>query len=544
MYGVTRRLGGTGGAPPVPTKRLKTGGGSGGGGNEPLKEVKQEAPHVDAGETYEVRYASSGEAEAALQLHGSEVQGKPVSVSVDPASKDGTKVLVSGLPAVVDCEELKAHFSGVGAVIYAGPPKKPGGKGPANGIGEVRYETPEEAQQAVSVLNGSVIEGATISAMLDQSSKDNSKLIITGLPSGLQWQELKDHCAQGGRVAYVNVKQGPPLTGAFGDQMEGEVRFDAAEHAQTAMQKLNGSVLGGRQIWIRADPNSKDHTRLIVTGFPQSIQWQELKDHFSSIGTVAFAQVKPSTSPQVFMPAPSGKPAMSYGGYGPWGGRLPPPPPMVGKGMYGKLGTQMYGKPVMMGGYYDLWYGQAAMAPNYGVWPGAGRPPAAQGGKGSTGWTGSSGGLGSGEVRFDNPSHAQTAINKLNGSLLQGCRLSVCADETSQDGSKVVVHGIPVGCQWQELKDHFSQIGQVAFASIVGPGEVRMESIEEAQRAVNLLDGAEVLGSVISVNMDRSSKDGTRLVVNNLPSSVNWQQMKDIFSQAGTVAFATRLEAR
>jgi len=126
---------------------------------------------------------------------------------------------------------------------------------------------------------------------------------------------------------------------------------------------------------------------------------------------------------------------------------------------------------------------------------------------------------------------------------MQGSKLTVTSDSNSQDGSKVVAYGVPASCQWQELKDHFAQVGQVAYANILapgGPGEVRMETAEEAQRALAMLHGADVMGCIITVAMDRCSKDGTRLIVGNLPPNINWQQMKDIFSQAGTVAFATR----
>merc|ERR1712151_1421811 len=42
----------------------------------------------------------------------------------------------------------------------------------------------------------------------------------------------------------------------------------------------------------RLDPHSKDNTRLIVTGIPPGMEWQELKDHFKPIGRVAHANVK------------------------------------------------------------------------------------------------------------------------------------------------------------------------------------------------------------------------------------------------------------
>merc|ERR1711862_105161 len=40
------------------------------------------------------------------------------------------------------------------------------------------------------------------------------------------------------------------------------------------------------------------------------------------------------------------------------------------------------------------------------------------------------------------------------------------AARDSQDGTKLMVKGFTPGTQWQELKDHFGQVGPVAFAAV------------------------------------------------------------------------------
>jgi len=74
-------------------------------------------------------------------------------------------------------------------------------------IGEVRYDNPEHAQHAMSLLNGSTVGGAVIEVKQDMTSKDGTKLLVTGLPVGLDWQELKDHFGCVGTVAFCDVKQ-------------------------------------------------------------------------------------------------------------------------------------------------------------------------------------------------------------------------------------------------------------------------------------------------------------------------------------------------
>merc|ERR1719188_2024511 len=87
-------------------------------------------------------------------------------------------------------------------------------------------------------------------------------------------------------------------------------------------------------------------------------------------------------------------------------------------------------------------------------------------GKGAGGKGGGGGGTVSGEVRFDDPNDTAQALQTLNGSSLKGSQITLEMDPKSQDGTKLVVSGIPAGMQWQELKDHFSSIGTVAYAGV------------------------------------------------------------------------------
>lgn len=74
-------------------------------------------------------------------------------------------------------------------------------------------------------------------------------------------------------------------------------------------------------------------------------------------------------------------------------------------------------------------------------------------------------GFRSAEVRFNNPAHAMTAVSAA-GLVLHGRVLQLHLDQTSKDGSKVVVRGLAPGTHWIELKTLFSQIGPVAFVQI------------------------------------------------------------------------------
>jgi len=243
---------------------------------------------------------------------------------------------------------------------------------------EVRFDDPAACQQAIAMLNNTDLGGNNINVQLDMKSQDQTRLIASNLHPALEWQEVKDYFSQAGRVAFVEVhgqkKHGPKLTG--------EIRYDTSQHAHAALQILQGSTMeGGGQIQIDMDPSSKDRTKLLVSNLPPGTGWQDLKDHFAQIGSpVAYAGIN----------APGGC---------------------------------------------------------------------------------------RGEVRYDDPSHAMIAMRTLNGSMLCGSQIFIQADPFSQDGSKLIVSGIGSNVAWQELKDHFGQVGQVAFANTVpakGGGKGKM----------------------------------------------------------------------
>jgi len=78
------------------------------------------------------------------------------------------------------------------------------------------------------------------------------------------------------------------------------------------------------------------------------------------------------------------------------------------------------------------------------------------------------------EVRFEDAASARNAANVLNGSILGGAALTVTLDSNSPDMTKVNVANVPAGIEWQKLKDHFKQCGNVCFVQINGssPGRV------------------------------------------------------------------------
>eukprot|EP00928_Gymnodinium_smaydae_P026552 TRINITY_DN20817_c0_g1_i1.p1 TRINITY_DN20817_c0_g1~~TRINITY_DN20817_c0_g1_i1.p1 ORF type:complete len:357 (+),score=97.80 TRINITY_DN20817_c0_g1_i1:70-1140(+) len=312
-----------------------------------------------SGNSAEVRFESSRSARNALNtMQGSLLQGSPLKLEMDPNSKDQTRLLVSGIPTDIEWQEVKDHFAQVGNLAFVqihGHERR----GP-KGVGEVRYESAEGAQMAMQALDGSVMMGNQISVQLDKSSKDGSKLIVTRLPAGIGWQDLKDHFKQvGGDLAYVGInKDGGPRWG--------EVRYEDPSHAQIALQALQGSSLGGYNIQIEFAPGSQDGTKLHVTKIGPGVEWQELKDHFGQIGTVAFSQVHKEQSfkqqlQQMGLPPQFMQMAKGGGGFGGFDNMMAMAPMMMAMGAMMGQGCGMN-----MGKGYGKWGGN-------GGWKGKGK---------------------------------------------------------------------------------------------------------------------------------------------------------------------------
>eukprot|EP00746_Dinoflagellata_sp_MGD_P111920 gnl/MRDRNA2_/MRDRNA2_48749_c0_seq1.p1 gnl/MRDRNA2_/MRDRNA2_48749_c0~~gnl/MRDRNA2_/MRDRNA2_48749_c0_seq1.p1 ORF type:complete len:236 (+),score=46.83 gnl/MRDRNA2_/MRDRNA2_48749_c0_seq1:37-744(+) len=155
-----------------------------------------------------------------------------------------------------------------------------------------------------------------------------------------------------------------------------------------------------------------------------------------------------------------------------------------------------------------------------------------------------------GEVRFDDPEDAEKAVQELDGSSLKGAQINVWMDPDSWRKDKVLVSGLQLGMGWQDLKDHFSPIGSVAFAEVPGDhkaglrngwlgvrGEVRFQSPSDANKAFETLNGAEFDGQTITVWLDPTSPDGTKVGVKGFREDTHWKDLKDFFRGVGPVAF-------
>jgi RNA recognition motif-containing protein len=82
---------------------------------------------------------------------------------------------------------------------------------------------------------------------------------------------------------------------------------------------------------------------------------------------------------------------------------------------------------------------------------------------------------------------------------------------TDSGKSQLFVGNLPFSAQWQEVKDLFSEIGEVEHADVAvghdgrsrGFGQVIMANLEDAQKAIVELNGADFNGRAIEVRLDK-----------------------------------------
>lgn len=190
------------------------------------------------------------------------------------------RVFVGSLAFATTWHSLKDHFKGAGDIEFASVLKDPAGR--SKGCGMVDYKTPMEAQQAVALLDGSNLDGRTITVKLDvDGKKRQSEQRMSGVPPVPQkgggksqsgqfyhvsagevrrvfvgnlsydtnWQALKDYFTQVGPVELASVLLRPDRT----SKGCGMVDFSTNEDAVRAAEMLNNTELDGRNISVKVD---------------------------------------------------------------------------------------------------------------------------------------------------------------------------------------------------------------------------------------------------------------------------------------------------
>ncbi|KAJ3099600.1 hypothetical protein HDU96_010671 [Phlyctochytrium bullatum] len=408
------------------------------------------------------------------------------------ATTTGRQLFVGNLPFSVGWQDLKDLFREAGTVVRADVMMAPNGK--SRGFGTVLFSTLEEANTAISLFNNKEWHGRKIEVREDRApqgassgastynaetngasvgpdgelvppagnvplpgtSNDASNLntralYVGNLPYSTGWQDLKDLFRNAGMVVRADI----PTDHQGRSKGFGTVVMNSVEEARKAVVLYNGYDLNGRRIEVRED-----------------------RTHFEGARPAAVA------------PRSDVQPSLSTGG--------------------GISSAPLAGRVLFVGNlpFTVQWQELKDHFRQFGT---VQRADIAQDNSGRS--------RGYGQIVMSSVEEAQGAIKALNGTEFQGRSIEVREDKYAGEGSSAVsgtqvfVGNLPYSTRWQDLKDLFRPHGlNPIHADILsepgtgrskGCGIVRFAARDEAERAVQYVNGANVAGRNVVVRLDK-----------------------------------------
>lgn len=112
----------------------------------------------------------------------------------------------------------------------------------------------------------------------------------------------------------------------------------------------------------------------------------------------------------------------------------------------------------------------------------------------------------------------------------------------------MILSNLPSGTDWRDVKKFMSQAGEVSKVEVIQDTRsskvsalVVYSSSLEAERALQQLDGLEFKGESVEVRENtgssqlKSMRKSNQIYIKNLPYSVTWQQLRQVFIPFGEV---------
>lgn len=223
---------------------------------------------------------------ATHQQHQAQKQNGGTSEgSIDGSNENRTNLIVNYLPQTMGEDEIRSLFSSVGevesvklvrdkTVIFADPLNPAAPKGQSLGYGFVNYTKPQDAEQAVNVLNGLRLQNKTIKVSFARPSSDAIKganLYISGLPKSMTQQDLEIIFNSFGTIITSRI-----LQNAGNDAQTkgvGFIRYDTRDEAKRAIQAVNGTTPKGciEPISVKFSNTPGGNNKILQTPLPTFI---------------------------------------------------------------------------------------------------------------------------------------------------------------------------------------------------------------------------------------------------------------------------------
>ncbi|XP_049725804.1 polyadenylate-binding protein 1-like isoform X7 [Elephas maximus indicus] len=269
-----------------------------------------------------INFQQPADAERALDTMNFEViKGQPIRImwsQRDPGlRKSGVgNIFIKNLEDSIDNKALYDTFSTFGNILSC---KVVCDEHGSRGFGFVHFETHEAAQQAISTMNGMLLNDRKVfvghfksrrerEAELRARAMEFTNIYVKNLQVDMDEQGLQDLFSQFGKLLSVKVmKDNNGHSRGFGF-----VNFEKHEEAQKAVMDMNGKEVSGRQLYVgRAQKrverqnelkrkfeqmkqdrlNRYQGVNLYVKNLDDSIDDEKLRKEFSPYGVITSAKV-------------------------------------------------------------------------------------------------------------------------------------------------------------------------------------------------------------------------------------------------------------
>lgn len=197
--------------------------------------------------------SSEGAALAVATLNGRELKGRPIHVRFDRAhleSAGGISVFVGNIPWEISSEQLSQMFTDWAPLdVHV----KTNMAGRSRGFAIVKFATQEQADAAVSQMDGMELNGRHLQVREDKAPHERAvgapRIFVGNLPATANQALIQALFSSAGTVNDVRMAKyanGTPKGWAI-------VTMDSAEEAQQAIYRLHGTELEGQVLVVRGD---------------------------------------------------------------------------------------------------------------------------------------------------------------------------------------------------------------------------------------------------------------------------------------------------
>ncbi|CAL1135204.1 unnamed protein product [Cladocopium goreaui] len=468
---------------------------------------------------------------AGVDFHGRKLSVQPFGQAPENSETrrpqvDGRQVFIAGLTPGTTSEMLREFCQIAVGNVDTSRVFLNRETGESKGTGKVEFQTAELAQKAIQELNGRLLDGHRLSArimeqerpsrVVRETADPDCKLFIGNLPEEVSEEQLKDLLQQTGEVLSVSVFR------SHGN-CSGRAVMGSAEEASRAVSVLHDTFYVSNRIAVRLDAGKPQlDSTVFVGGLNFDTTSEGLHQHFAQVGDVVYASAfsvkgtgKSRGSGKVEFQTPeAARMAVQQLDGSELDGRQlhvklmeakpplaptrPPPglrPPDSGRHLFVSLSTETSTE--MLREFCECCLGDGAVA-YCSVFTDkeTGEPK------------------GSAKLELASPELVDRAMKELEGAMLQGSRLSLRrpGEKPPQepDGRTVFMGGLSWDLDSDGLKAFAQQVGEVCYAAVFtnrengkskGSGKVQFASSELALRAIDELNGRELLGREVSVRM-------------------------------------------